>query len=119
MSAPPEYAEAGEVGATAAAAGAVVPCAGGAAGAAPFTPVANVRMRLPSDTLSPSLTLSSEIVPPTGEGTSIVALSDSSEITGSPGFTVSPVFTNTSMIRISLNSPSSGTHTSLYHHPLP
>src|SRR5258708_170087 len=105
MSAPPEYAAAGEVGATEAA-------AGGAADAAPFTPVANVRMRLPSETLSPSLTLMSLTTPSTGDGTSIVALSDSSEMSGSSAFTVSPAFTNTSMIGMSLKSPMSGTLTS-------
>src|SRR5947208_3620432 len=105
MSAPPEYAAAGGVGATAAP-------AGGAADAAPFTPVANVRMRLPSDTLSPSLTLMSLTTPSTGDGTSIVALSDSSEMSGSSAFTVSPAFTNNSMIGMSLKSPMSGTLTS-------
>src|SRR4051812_8769502 len=112
MSALPAYAAAA-VGAAAAAAGAGAPRAGGAADAAPLTPVDNVRIRVPSDTLSPTFTLSPEIVPPTGEGTSIVALSDSSEISGSSAFTVSPVLTNTSMIGMSLKSPMSGTRTSI------
>ena len=50
--------------------------------------------------------------PAAGEGTSIVALSDSSEISESSGFTVSPGFTNTSMTGMSLKSPMSGTLTS-------
>src|SRR5450759_257845 len=69
-------------------------------------------IREPSDTLSPTLTLISFTTPSTGEGTSIVALSDSSEISGSSAFTVSPGFTNSSMIGMSLKSPMSGTLTS-------
>src|SRR5437868_5489205 len=112
MSAPPAYAAAAVgVGAAATAAGAGAPRAGGAGEAAPLTPVDSVRMRLPSDTLSPTFTLRSLIAPPTGDGTSIVALSDSSEISGSSDFTVSPGFTNTSMIGMSLKSPMSGTLT--------
>src|SRR5437899_11213907 len=69
-------------------------------------------MSEPSETLSPSLTLISFTTPSTGEGTSIVALSDSSEMSGSSAFTLSPDFTNTSMIGMSLKSPMSGTLTS-------
>src|SRR5437899_1790380 len=69
-------------------------------------------MRRPSDTLSPSFTLRSVTVPAAGDGTSIVALSDSSEMIGSSALTLSPDFTNTSMIGISLKSPMSGTLTS-------
>ena len=52
-------------------------------------------------------------MPAAGDGTSIVALSDSSEMSGSSAFTVSPAFTNTSMIGMSLKSPMSGTWTSI------
>src|SRR5206468_1646989 len=51
-------------------------------------------------------------MPPSGDGTSIVALSDSSAINGSSAFTVSPGLTKTSMIGTSLKSPMSGTRTS-------
>ena len=44
-------------------------------------------------TLSPTLTEMALTTPPCGAGTSIVALSDSSEISGSSAFTVSPRFT--------------------------
>src|SRR5207244_3208378 len=106
MSTPPAY-DAAE-GAATGAAGAL---AGVGAGAAAATPVDNVRISAPSATLSPTLTFSSAIVPPTGDGTSIVALSDSSVINGSSGFTVSPLFTCTSMTGTSLKSPMSGTST--------
>jgi hypothetical protein len=51
-------------------------------------------------------------VPSTGEGTSIVALSDSSEISGSSAFTASPILTNTPITGTSLKSPMSGVLTS-------
>src|SRR5439155_24606476 len=106
MSTPPAYAAAD--GAAIGAAGAWV---GVGAAAAAATPVDNVRIRVPSETLSPTLTFSSAIVPPTGDGTSIVALSDSSVINASSGFTVSPLFTCTSITGTSLKSPMSGTRT--------
>src|SRR5207249_354064 len=112
MSAPPVYAAAAAGAGTAGAALGAAPCAGGAAAAAPVTPVERVRMRLPSDTLSPTLTLSSFTTPSTGEGTSIVALSDSSETSGSSALIVSPALTNTSITGTSLKSPISGTFTS-------
>ena len=46
---------------------------------------------------------------PTGDGTSIVALSDSSVTSASSALTVSPAFTSTSMTGMSLKSPMSGT----------
>ena len=66
----------------------------------------------PSLTLSPVLTLISRTVPESGAGTSIVALSDSSAISGSSAFTLSPAFTKISMTGTSLKSPMSGTRTS-------
>ena len=72
----------------------------------------SVRRRLPSLTLSPSLTFTSFTVPAAGDGTSMVALSDSSETIGASGLIVSPGFTNTSMTGTSLKSPMSGTRTS-------
>jgi hypothetical protein len=70
-------------------------------------------MRLPSDTVSPTLTLSSLTTPAAGEGTSIVALSDSSVISGSSGCTWSPGEARTSMTGTSEKSPMSGTRTSI------
>ena len=55
---------------------------------------------------------SSRTTPPSGAGTSIVALSDSSETSGSSAFTVSPALTKISMTGTSLKSPMSGTRTS-------
>src|SRR2546429_8048858 len=107
MSTPPAY-DAAE-GAATGAAGAL---AGVGPGAAAATPVDNVRISVPSETLSPTFTFSSAIVPPTGDGTSIVALSDSSVINASSGFTASPLFTCTSITGTSLKSPMSGTRTS-------
>ena len=52
---------------------------------------------LPSLTLSPTLTAMALTTPPRGAGTSIVALSDSSETSGSSAFTVSPTFTKISI----------------------
>src|SRR5436309_6252579 len=108
MSTPPAY-EAAE-GAAIGAAGAL---AGVGAGAAAATPVDNVRISDPSETLSPTLTFSSAIVPPTGDGTSIVALSASSVISESSALTASPLFTCTSITATSLKSPMSGTRTSI------
>ncbi len=102
----------GGAGAAAAAADAPFPPAGAAEGAlAPSPPAAasSTRMTLPWLTLSPTLTLMSLTVPAAGEGTSIVALSDSSEISGSSAFTASPGLTKTWMIGTSLKSPMSGT----------
>src|SRR6267143_5718986 len=105
---------AGGAAAGGAAADAPFPPAGAAEGArAPFPSPADAasstRITLPWLTLSPTLILSSLTVPAAGEGTSIVALSDSSAISGSSGFTASPGFTNTWMIGTSLKSPMSGT----------
>ena len=75
-------------------------------------PVASDRMIEPSLTLSPVLTLISRTVPESGAGTSIVALSDSSAISGSSAFTLSPALTKISMTGTSLKSPISGTRTS-------
>src|SRR6202790_2062289 len=61
------------------------------AGASPA--VSRVRIRLPSLTVSPGLTLRSLTTPAAGEGTSIVALSDSSVTSESSPATVSPGFT--------------------------
>src|ERR1700693_148883 len=57
-------------------------CCGAAAPA-----VSSVRITLPSLTLSPTLTLRSFILPAEGEGTSMVALSDSSVTSASSGLT--------------------------------
>src|SRR5215468_516099 len=88
--------------------GAAVGAAGGSAfagslGATDAAPTASsVSIRLPSLTLSPTLTFTALTVPAAGAGTSIVALSDSSVISASSAFTASPALTKTSMIGTSL-----------------
>src|SRR5437763_15340 len=106
MSAAPAY-EAAD-GAAIGAAGAL-PAAG--AGAAAATPVDSVRMSVPSETLSPTLTAIAFTTPSTGDGTSIVALSDSSVAIGASLLIASPTLTSTSMTGTSLKSPISGTST--------
>ena len=69
---------------------------------------------VPIDTLSPTFATTSATAPAIGEGTSIVALSDSSVTSGCSTFTTSPGFTRTSMIGTSLKSPISGTFTSIF-----
>ena len=86
--------------------------AGDAGACSASSAVVSVRMTVPSETLSPTLTLQSRTMPDSGAGTSIVALSDSSVTSGSSGFTASPGFTRTSMTGTSLKSPISGTRTS-------
>src|SRR5690606_23818301 len=71
------------------------------------------RITEPCETLSPSLTFISFTVPAAGEGTSIVALSDSSSMSGSSSAMVSPALTMTEMIGTSVKSPMSGTFTSI------
>src|SRR5215468_12370505 len=84
----------------------------GAASAAP--PLASsVSIAVPSLTLSPTLTFRAFTIPAEGAGTSIVALSDSSVMSGSSAFTESPSLTKTSMIGTSLKSPISGTLTTV------
>ena len=74
------------------------------------TPAASsVATSVPSATLSPTLTLTAAIFPAAGDGTSIVALSDSSVTSGSSTLTTSPGLTWTSMTGTSLKSPMSGT----------
>ncbi len=68
---------------------------------------------MPFDTLSPTLSLSSFTTPACGAGTSIVALSDSSVMSGSSFFTLSPGLTSTSITGMFLKSPMSGTLTSM------
>src|SRR5688572_25292987 len=76
------------------------------------TSVINVRITLPSLTRSPTMTFRSPTLPPSGEGTSMEALSDSRVSSGCSGATVSPGLTMISMIGTSLKSPMSGTRTS-------
>jgi hypothetical protein len=56
----------------------------------------------PSETLSPTFTRSSFTVPDVGDGTSIVALSDSTVMSDSSALTSSPGFTKTSITGTSL-----------------
>src|SRR3954451_19148089 len=86
------------------------PCAAAAFTSGP--PVDSMRMMLPSDTLSPTLTLISRTLPLNGDGTSIVALSDSRLTSACSALTSSPSLTSTSITGTSLKSPISGTRTS-------
>ena len=96
---------AGFAGAAAAAGAAGCACAAAAL-------VRSVRMMVPSLTRSPTFALRSCTTPPSGDGTSIEALSDSRVTNGCSGWIVSPALTMTSMIGTSLKSPMSGTRTS-------
>src|ERR1700674_1367713 len=98
-------------GAGAGAAVAAAACAGAAE--APASDASGTTMTLPSLTLLPSLTFTSLITPAEGEGTSMVAFSDSSVTSESSAFTVSPGLTRTSITGTSLKSPMSGTFTSI------
>ena len=69
-------------------------------------------MTVRSETLSPTFTCSACTTPLNGLGTAIVALSDSSVMSGCSGVTVSPGLTSTSITGTSLKSPMSGTRTS-------
>src|SRR4051794_19592793 len=75
------------------------------------SPPLNVRIGVPSLTLSPTLTRIFSTVPEDGAGTSMVALSDSSVSSGSSALIASPSLTRISMIGTSLKSPMSGTVT--------
>ena len=77
------------------------------------SPPLNVRIGVPSLTLSPTLTRIFSTVPEDGAGTSMVALSDSSVSSGSSALIASPSLTRISMIGTSLKSPMSGTVTSV------
>jgi hypothetical protein len=70
-------------------------------------------MASPWDTRSPTLILNPATVPAAGDGISIVALSDSSVISGSSALISSPSFTRISMTGTFLKSPMSGTLTSI------
>src|SRR5215217_4308899 len=83
-----------------------------AAGWAAPSPL-RVRIRSPSLTSSPTDTARRSTTPSAGEGTSMVALSDSRVMSGSSGATVSPAATWTSMTGTPLKSPMSGTLTSM------
>jgi hypothetical protein len=72
-----------------------------------------VTINAPSETLSPTLTFTSFTTPANGAGTSMVALSVSSEISACSADTVSPGFTETSIMLTSLKLPMSGTNTFL------
>jgi hypothetical protein len=66
----------------------------------------------PFETRSPFLTGISAMRPAAVDGTSIVALSVSSVMSGVSGSTGSPALTSTSMTSTSWNSPRSGTRCS-------
>src|SRR5690606_11400881 len=69
-------------------------------------------MGSPAETRSPTAILSSFTRPAAGDGTSIVAFSVSSVMSGSSGLTLSPGFPRTSTISTLEKSPRSGTTTS-------
>src|SRR6476620_3811483 len=83
-------------------------CAGDAS-----SPLSSRAKRKSLPTRSPIFTKTSLTVPADGEGTSIEALSDSKVINGSSSLTISPGFTEISMMGTSLKSPISGTFTSM------
>ena len=95
VSTPPEAAGAAAGAGAAVAAGASVT---GAAGASAAVADSTSRMTLPSDTLSPTLTLTSLTTPAASAGTSMVALSVSSVIRVSSTAMVSPALTSTAMM---------------------
>src|ERR1700687_3262046 len=72
-----------------------------------------ITITLPSLTLSPTFTFTSLITPAEGEGTSMVAFSDSSVTSECSAFTVSPGLTRTSITGTAVKSPMSGTLTSI------
>src|SRR5690606_38258241 len=84
-----------------------------AAGAAAPPSASSTTTTLPSDTASPSLTLTSLTTPAADDGTSIVALSDSSVTRPWSTATVSPTATSTSITGTSSKPPMSGTFTSI------
>src|SRR5207253_2208714 len=67
----------------------------------------------PLATLSPTLMRTSTTLPAADEGTSMLALSDSSTISDCSCSTVSPALTSTSMTSTASKSPISGTWTSI------
>src|SRR5690606_21565044 len=75
-------------------------------------PVSISATTAPSDTVSPTLTFTSLTTPAWEDGTSIVALSDSSVARPWSLATVSPTATSTSITGTSSNPPMSGTFTS-------
>src|SRR5699024_1677902 len=81
---------------------------GGLFSPAPASSASRVRMTVPSDTSSPSATFTSLTLPAAVEGTSMVALSDSSVIRPCSLATLSPAATITS-ITGTLSMPTSGT----------
>ena len=107
MSAPPAWLAA--LGAATAGAGAL---AAGAAAAVPPPAPSTLISGLPIDTLSPTAASTATTLPPAEEGTSIVALSDSSVQMASSSAMVSPTLTNRSITGTSEKSPMSGTFTS-------
>jgi hypothetical protein len=72
---------------------------------------ATVATSVPSEAVSPTLSSTSCTIPATGDGMSIVALSDSSATSGSSSATESPACTKTSITGTSVKSPMSGTRT--------
>jgi hypothetical protein len=85
---------------------------GGVTGASPLAAF-KVRTGVPSLTLSPALTSTASTVPSRSAGTSMVALSLSSVISGSSAWIASPGLMWTSITGTSLKSPISGTLTSI------
>jgi len=77
------------------------------------SPLSILRIKEPCETLSPSLITSSFTTPASGAGISIVALSDSNEMSDCSFVTESPGFTSISITSTSLKSPMSGTFTSI------
>ena len=85
---------------------------GGVTGASPSAAL-SVMTGVPSLTRSPTLTSTASTVPSRSAGTSMVALSHSSVISGSSALIASPGLTWISITGTSLKSPMSGTLTSI------
>ena len=101
---------AGAAAVAGAAAGAAAAGAGAGAAAPPTASITAIT--LPSDTLSPTLTLISFSTPACEDGISIEALSDSTVIRLCSALMVSPGLASTSITATSEKSPMSGTFTS-------
>ena len=78
----------------------------------PAPATSNTRIKLPSETLSPTAIFNCFTTPAFGEGISIAALSDSSVINEVSASITSPSRTSTSMTSTSLKLPMSGTQIS-------
>ena len=85
----------------------------GPASAPPLPAVSSIKISEPSETLSPTLSLTSATRPAVGDGTSMDAFSVSSVMSGVSFSICWPLFTRTSITSTFLKPPMSGTETSI------